>query len=157
MKTKSSSFSDQNVLNMSEWIATEWWNCLQTSTKPIWTPGLHTELKTSCRAERVFGRISLPKARDDQCRAPYIYRCSCLLFPLRTTLSDQSLWKKNKTLASYRRWHEFIYQGETVLINCLLHLITNPFTSLYFKYHPHLPRVSSVVVWGVKQELHQHY
>lgn len=32
-----------------------------------------------------------------------IYTCSCHLFPLTTTLSDQSLWKKNKTLASYRR------------------------------------------------------
>lgn len=37
LKTKSSFFSDQSMFNMSEWIAAEWWNRLQTNTKPLCT------------------------------------------------------------------------------------------------------------------------
>lgn len=34
---QSSFFSDQSMFNLSEWIAAEWWNCVQTNTKPLYT------------------------------------------------------------------------------------------------------------------------
>lgn len=43
LKTKSSFISDQSMFNTSEWIAAEWWNCLQTNTKHICAHSLHTQ------------------------------------------------------------------------------------------------------------------